>query len=469
MPWTADGGSLDFATLGAAYRTGTLRPAAVVEAVYDRIAARGQGPEWIALVPRAAAMAAAASLERRGDAASLPLYGLPFGVKDNFDVAGLPTAHGCRAASRIADADHPIVAALVAAGAIPIGKNNMDQFGVGLNGTRTDYGIPACVFDPAYISGGSTSGGGVAVASGQVSFALGGDAAGSGRVPAALNNIVGLKPTPHLVPSGEASAAGMTATHSILALTVADCVAATRAIIGYDPADPLSRPEAETFDLVLAEPPSRFRFGVPSAATIDFHGDAEAARLFDEAVARMQTIGGTAVEVDFRPFYRAAKMLYEGPFISQRLANMQDFLDANFDRVHPATRTIVSWGRGYSATDVFRAQHEMAGYRQLARGLFRDLACLLTPTTPTTFTIAELTAGTEDNIALNAVLGTYTNFVNLMHLSALAVPAGFRGDGKPLGVSLVGPELGDSLVAGIGARYHRALGGPLGATATGMA
>ncbi len=473
MPWSAESGSLDFATLLAGYADGTLSPSAVIDAVYDRIAARSPAgtlsPEWIALVPRDQALAAARALEREGNPASRPLYGLPFGVKDNFDLAGLPTANACRAASRMATATHPIVARLAAAGAIPIGKNNMDQFGVGLNGTRTDYGIPACVFDPAYICGGSTSGGGVAVASGQVSFALGGDAAGSGRVPAALNNIVGLKPTPHLVPSGDRSMAGMTATHSILGLTVADCVAATRAIIGYDPADPLSRPEAETFALRLDSAPARFRFGVPSAATIRFHGDEEAARLFAGAVARLEAMGGTAVEVDFSPFYRAARMLYDGPFIAQRLANLEGFLDRNFVRIHPATRTIVSWGRGYSGADVFRAQHEMAGYRQMARALFRDLAFLLTPTTPTTFTIAELTADTRANIELNAVLGTYTNFVNLMHLSALAVPAGFRADGKPLGVTLVGPELGDSLIATIGARYHAALGGQLGATGVAVA
>jgi allophanate hydrolase len=463
MPWSAEGGSLDFATLRRAYAAG-LTPSAVIDAVYARIAARGEGPEWVAPVPRAQAMAVAQALERDGDLSRLPLYGLAFGVKDNFDLAGLPTAHGCRAASRLADRNHPVVAKLVAAGAIPVGKNNMDQFGVGLNGTRTDFGIPACVFDPVYISGGSTSGGGVAVASGQVSFALGGDAAGSGRVPAALNNIVGLKPTPHLVPSGDESVAGMTATHSILGLTVADCVAATRAIIGFDPADPLSRPEAAELELAVASPPATFRFGIPSAATIAFHGDGEAARLFAGAVERLVKLGGTPVEVDFTPFYRAAKLLYEGPFIAQRLANLQSFLDKSFDRVHPATRTIVSWGRDYSGADVFRAQYEMAGYRQLARGLFRDLAFLLTPTTPTTFTIAELTASTQGNIDLNAVLGTYTNFVNLMHLSALAVPGGFRADGKPLGVTLVGPELGDSLIAGIGASYHAALGGEMGAT-----
>lgn len=464
MTWSAETGSLDSATLLPAYRAGSLRPSAVIAAVYERIAARRETPEWITLLPRDRALEFAKTLEWEGDPERQPLYGLPFGVKDNFDLEGTPTTNGCRAAHQEARASHPLVAKLMAAGAIPIGKNNMDQFGVGLNGTRTDYGIPSCVFDPAYISGGSTSGGGVAVASGQVSFALGGDAAGSGRVPAALNNIVGLKPTPHLVPSAEKSVAGMTATHSVMGLTVADCVAVTRLMIGYEPADPLSRPEAEAFDLTAAEAPASFRFGIPSAATIAFDGDAEAERLFREAVARMESLGGTAVEVDFTPFYRAAKMLYEGPFIAQRLANLELFIDKNFDHMHPATRTIVSWGRGYSGADVFRAQHEMAGYRQTARGLFKELAFLLTPTTPTTYPISALLKDTKANIDLNAKLGTYTNFVNLMHLSALAVPAGFRADGKALGVTLVGPELGDSLICAVGAKYHSALGGTMGAT-----
>ncbi len=459
--WSPSTGSLDFITLHRAYAAGALTPSRVIDAVYDRIAARGEDAAWISLVPRASALAAAHALEQRADKSSLPLYGLPLSVKDSFDIAGMMTTEGCRAFAHLADTTDPTVERLLAAGAILIGKTNMDQFGVGINGTRTDYGIPRCVFDNDYISGGSTSGGGVTVAAGLVSMALGGDAAGSGRVPAALNNIVGLKPTPGLVSLGGRSRAGMSASHSVLTLTVGDAVTATRILIGYDPEDPLSRPEADRFSLEAAPLPQVFRFGVPSAETRMFHGDAEAERLFDEAITRLEAMGGMAVPLDYGPFHAVAKMLYEDAFIARRYANLQAFYDAHEAALHPATRTIVGWGRGYSGADVFAAQHRLARYRRIIGGMMAGIDVLVTPTTPTTFTVAAMT---EDNIALNAVLGTYTNFVNLLDLCAIAVPNGMRADGKPQGISFVGLPLQDARVAAFGAAWERQRGLALGAT-----
>ncbi len=458
--WDPTSGSLDIATLRAFYKAGGA-PASVIEAVFDRIA-KGRHPEaWISLRTRAAVLAEARALNR-ADLETSPLWGIPFGIKDNFDLAGMQTTNGCRAHARMATGTIFIVQRLIDAGALPIGKNNMDQFGVGLNGTRTDYGIPRCVFDPAYVSGGSTSGGGVAVAAGLVSFALGGDAAGSGRVPAALNNIVGLKPTPGLVPNtGSPTVAGMVGTHSLLTLTVADAVTATQVILGYDPGDPFSKPEARAFDLTPPAIPAAFRFAVPDPTSRVFAGDTEAAHLFDSAVARLESLGGTPVPTDITPFLAAAKALYEGPFIAQRTVNLEAFLEKHKDDVFPATREILNWGHKYTAKDLFRAQYEMMGVKQIAREMFRDVKFLATPTTPTTVTVEAMLA---DNIAQNAMLGTYTNFVNLLDLPSISVPGGFRSDGLPLGLMLTGASLDDARLAGFAAAYQDAAGLPLGAS-----
>jgi len=459
--WNSATGSLDFATLHRAYAEG-LTPSEVVRAIFTRIDARGGDPAWILLLPREAVLARAAELEAE-DRRDLPLWGLPLSVKDSFDIAGYPTTEACRAFSRMAAETDPMVQRLLNAGAIIIGKTNMDQFGVGINGTRTDYGIPRNSFNPAFISGGSTSGGGVTLAAGLVSMALGGDAAGSGRVPAALNNAVGIKPTPGLIALGGGSRAGMSASHNVMTLTVADGVLATRVMIGYDPNDPLSRPEADSFDLKLSVLPTQFRFGVPSRGTRIFASDTEAERLFDEAIARLQGMGGDVVELDFTPFYAAAKMLYEDAFIARRYANLQTFFDAHEAELFPATREIIGWGRRYSGADVFVAQQTLARHAQTIRHMTAGLDIVVTPTTPTTFTVEQMLS---DNIRLNAMLGTYTNFVNLLDMCAVTVPMGFRADGQPLGISFVGRALEDSAAASFAHAFHTALGGSLGATAT---
>ena len=464
MSWDPVTGALDIATLHRHYRAGTLTPEAVVAAVLDRIAARGEDNVWITLIDRETTLARARALMDRPGGRDLPLYGIPFGIKDNLDLEGVPSTSGVRAWQRMPDRTAPLVQTLIDAGAIPIGKQNQDQLGIGLVGVRTDYGPPACVFDPTYISGGSSSGGGVSVAAGLVSFAVANDAAGSGRVPAALNNIVGYKPTPGLFPRAAPSAAGMVGTENFLTLTVADAVLLSNLCFRYDPADPFSKPQAAGFRVSDGPAPARFRFAIPDAASLDTDGDAEARRLFSESVARLERLGGTAVEIDLTPFKTAARMLYEGPFIGQRYANFGDRFEAEPDALHPATAEILSWGRNYSAADVFKAQYVMAGYVQQARALFTEVDVLVTPTTPTTYTIAALQA---DNIALNARMGTYTNFVNLLDLPAVSVPAGLRADGLSLGTMLIGPSLGDDLICRLAAALHGALGlAPGRATAT---
>lgn len=455
MSWDTATGALDIATLRHHYQAGTLTPEAVVDAVHERIAARGEDNVWITLIDRETTRARARALMDRPGAQDLPLYGIPFGIKDNVDLAGVPSTSGVRAWRRMPEHTAPLVQTLIDAGAIPVGKQNQDQLGIGLVGVRTDFGVPSCVFNPAYISGGSSSGGGVSVAAGLVSFAVANDAAGSGRVPAALNNIVGYKPTPGLFPRSAPSAAGMVGSENFLTLTVADAVVLSNLCFRHDPADPFSKPAAAGFRLSQARAPQAFRFAIPDAHSLDTDGDTESMRLFRESVARLEALGGAAVEIDLTPFKTAARMLYEGPFIAQRYANFGDRFEAEPHVLHPATAEILSWGRNYSAADLFKAQYIMAGYTQQARALFAEVDVLVTPTSPTTYTIAALEA---DNIALNAKMGTYTNFVNLLDLPAVSVPAGFRSDGIGLGTMLIGPSLGDDLVCRIAAALHGDLG-----------
>ncbi|SFE19645.1 amidase family protein [Roseivivax sediminis] len=453
--WDRATGALDIATLKALFARGDLTPDDLIDAIYDRIAARGDDHVWIHLIDRETSKARARTLMADPAAKELPLYGIPFGIKDNVDLEGVPSTAAVRAWGRMPEASSPLVQTLIDAGGIPIGKQNQDQLGMGVVGVRTDYGIPHCVFDTRYISGGSTSGGGVSVGAGLVSFAVANDAAGSGRVPAALNNIVGYKPTPGLVPRAGLSMAGMVGTENFLTLTMEDSVLLSNLWFRYEPGDPFSKPEAEGFRVSCAPPPASFRFAIPDAASLDTDGDTESARLFRENVERLETLGGSAVEIDMTPYLTAAKMLYDGAFIAQRYANFADRFDGNEDALCPPTREILSWGRKYSARDVFKAQYVMAGYRQQIRQLFRDVELLVTPTTPSTYEIEELLA---DNIALNAKMGTYTNFVNLLDLPAASIPAGFRSDGIALGTMLIGPSLGDDLVCRVGAALHAAIG-----------
>ena len=431
----------------------TLRD--VMDALAARMAASDDPAIFITAVDREGLRRQADDLVARApEPNSLPLWGVPCAVKDNIDVAGLPTTAGCPAYATTPQRDAFAVARLRAAGAIITGKANLDQFATGLNGTRSPYGAPRCVFDPASISGGSSSGSAVAVAAGLAAFALGTDTAGSGRVRAALNNIVGIKPTP-----GRVSADGMVPacrsldTITVFAGCVADGVAVRRVIEGYDASDPYSH-VGEGVEL-----PSHPRVGVLRVEDREFFGDADAARLYDAAVERLAAYGAVPVLFDYAPFREAAALLYDGPWVAERLAALEPFLRDHAADFDPVVRAIVEGGRRFSAVDAFRGRYQLEALRRRTAETWAACDALLLPTAPTTYTVAAMRA---DPVRLNSHLGHYTNFGNLLGLAAIAVPGGFTPAGLPFGVTLVGPGSSDDALAPLADALHRAAGCGMG-------
>ena len=467
--WAPLSGSLDFSTLRELYLARAITVAEVVSAVYARIEASGDGGVWIHLLPKAQALARARGLDEQLKASDktvheMPLFGLPFAIKDNIDLKGEPTTAGCPAYAYIPSASAPVVERLIRAGAIPIGKTNMDQFAAGLSGVRSPYGACQNPFDKEYISGGSSSGSAVAVAAGLVSFSVGTDTAGSGRVPAAFNNIIGLKPTHGLLSTrGVVPACRSIDCVSVFALTCQDAQLTASTAQGFDPADFYSRECADNYHLHGKEPLESFRFGVPAREEMNFFGDEEACELFELSVERMRKIGGNAVRVSYAPFKEAADLLYNGPWLAERLAALKPFLDKNPEAVHPVTREILQKGSQYSAVHVFEAQARLEALKLQAQAEWKKMDLLLLPTTGTIYTIKEIQ---NNPMILNANLGYYTNFVNLLDCCAMAIPSGFRKNGLPFGISIVAPALNDHLLCAIGGRYHAELNGPLGATAS---
>jgi allophanate hydrolase len=454
--------SLDLAALGGRYRAGTLTPTALVESVLDRIRARGDDKLWIHLVPRAELLAIARGLET-AKRADRPLYGIPFAIKDNIDLGGHPTTAACPSFAYQAPYSASVVARLIEAGAIPIGKCNLDQFATGLNGTRSPYGTPSSAFAPEFISGGSSSGSAVAVAAGLVSFSLGTDTAGSGRVPAALNNVVGLKPTRGLLSAqGVVPACRSLDCVSILALTADDALDVLRIARGFDAEDPFARDASRTAPAGLSRDIRGRRFGVPRPEQLEFFGNADGAQLFAATLRLVERLGGTLVEVDLAPFLETARLLYEGPWIAERYAAIRPFFDSKPDALHPVTRRIIGAGAKPLAVDAFAAYYRLKELRRATSPAWERMDVLITPTVGRTYTISELLA---DPVRLNDNLGYYTNFMNLLDLAAIAVPAGFQKDGHPFGVTLAAPAWSDEALCSLGDALHRAQGVPLGALA----
>jgi len=446
--------NLSIGHLLAAYRAGRLRPVEVVGGILEEIPKHAADHIWIRPLT---ADELRPYLERLDavDPATLPLYGIPFAIKDNIDLAGVPTTAACPDFAYTPARSAFVVQRLIDAGAIPLGKTNLDQFATGLVGTRSPYGATRNAFDPAYVSGGSSSGSAVAVARGLASFALGTDTAGSGRVPAAFNNLVGLKPTRGLVSTrGVVPACRTLDCVTVFALDVADARAALTAAMAYDADDPYAR---------AAEPgPAAregFRFGVPDA--LEFFGDAAAERLFAATVGRLERLGGEAVRIDFTPFVDAARLLYEGPWVAERYAAIADFIEAHPDSLLPVTRGIIAPGAKATAVAAFQAQYRLQALKRAADAALAGLDFVLTPTAGTIYRIDAVQA---DPVRLNSNLGRYTNFMNLLDYAAVAVPAGFREDGLPFGVTLFGPAFSDQALAVYGDRLHGALDLPLGAT-----
>jgi allophanate hydrolase len=389
-------------------------------------------------------------------AADAPLAGLRFAVKDNIDVAQVPTTAACPAYAYTPLKHAHVVDRLLSAGALAAGKTNLDQFACGLNGTRSPYGAVPNSFDARYVSGGSSSGSAYAVATGQVDFALGTDTAGSGRVPAGLNNIVGLKPSRGLLSArGVVPAAASVDCVSIFARTVGMAVRVLKAAQGYDAADPYSR------SLTLDETPfpARFRFGVPDV--LDFFGDTQAEQAFKEAVQRMEALGGVRSDIAYAPLAEAAGLLYDSALVAERYAALRDFVDQHEGEVIEPVRSILTGGRRYSAADLVDAQLRLRALAQRVAPMWEGIDVLLVPTAPTHYTIEAMQ---QDPVTLNRNLGAYTNFVNLLDYAAISVPSSLRADGLPFGVTLIAPCGADLRLADLGQRYHHATGLPQGAT-----
>jgi allophanate hydrolase len=385
-----------------------------------------------------------------------PLAGLTFAVKDNIDVAGVPTTAGCPAFAYEPTESATVVRKLLAAGARLAGKTNLDQFACGLNGTRSPYGAVPNAFDPRYVSGGSSSGSAYVVATGQVDFALGTDTAGSGRVPAGLNNIVGLKPSKGLVSAhGVVPAAQSVDCVSIFARTVGVAARVLRVAMGHDPADPFSR------KLALKSQPfgARFHFGVPDS--LQFFGDTLAEAAFAESVQRLRDLGGTPIAIDYQPLAQAAGLLYESALVAERYTAIRSFFDAHESEVIEPVRAIIASGKGYTAAQVYEAQTKLQALAQQAAPMWETIDVLLVPTAPTHYTIAQMQ---EDPVHLNRNLGAYTNFVNLLDYAALSVPSSLRADGLPFGITLIAPCGSDWQLAELGQRYHHASGLSQGTT-----
>ena len=383
-------------------------------------------------------------------AAAGPLSGLRFAVKDNIDAAGQRTTAACEAFAYKPAAHATVVHKLLGAGASLLGKTNLDQFACGLNGTRSPWGAVPNAFDSSYVSGGSSSGSAYVVATGQVDFALGTDTAGSGRVPAGLNNIVGLKPSKGLISArGVLPAAQSVDCVSIFARTVGLAARVLEAARGYDAQDPYSR------DLPLAAQALApgFRYGVPNR--LEFFGDTQAEAAFTQARAQLRELGGVEVIIDFEPFAQAAALLYESALVAERYAAIRSFFDAHESEVMEPVRSIIGKGRAYSAADLYEAQTQLRALGQRAAEVWKRMDLLCVPTAPTHYTIAQMKA---DPVVLNRNLGAYTNFVNLLDYAALSVPSCIRPDGLPFGITLIGPAGSDWQLAELGQRYHHATG-----------
>ena len=384
------------------------------------------------------------------DRTRLPLWGVPFAVKDNIDVQGMPTTAACPAFAFLPTEHAHAVQRLIDAGAIPIGKTNLDQFATGLNGTRTPHAVPRNPRAPGRMPGGSSSGSAVAVAAGLVPFALGTDTAGSGRVPAGLCGLVGLKPTPGAVStSGVVPACRSLDCVSVLAHGVSDAWRVFAVMAGYDAADPYSR------DMALSDPQAASvprRIGIPAEADRP-RFDPAAEQAWDDMLAVLTRLGFDLVPVAMAAFGETAALLYDGPWVAERLATLEGFLgSAGPDDVLPVTRAIIeAAGRRYSAADAFRAMHRVAALRRQTAPLWRSIDALAVPTAPLFPTLAEMAA---DPVGPNARLGTFTNFVNLLGLAALAVPGPDRPDGLPAGVTFIGPGGADAQLAALGLRVE---------------
>ncbi|MFD1983967.1 allophanate hydrolase [Mesorhizobium newzealandense] len=447
----------DIGSLHAAYASG-VPVAAMIDAVHARVEAADDPGIFIHLADKADLLAQAKKLGPFNPVTK-PLWGVPFAVKDNIDVAGMPTTAACAEYAYMPEKDATVVARLRAAGALVVGKTNLDQFATGLVGVRTPYPIPRNAVDASLVPGGSSSGSAVATARGIVSFALGTDTAGSGRIPAGLNNIVGLKPT-----VGALSAAGVVPACrtldciSVFALTVDDAYAVFGVAAAKDAADAYSR--AIKVPALAARPPM-LSVGVPAKADLKFFGDTSMQAGFEAALALLEKLGCRLVEIPFADFYAAANLLYEGAWVAERFAAVRDFMEVNEAAMHPVTRKIIGGARSLSAADAFKGLYALQDYKAKLASVIASVDLFCVPTAPTHYALDAVLA---DPITTNSRLGTYTNFVNLLDMCGIAVPTGKRDDGLPMSVTLLAAAGRDDLTAALARDIHAASGLVLGAT-----
>ena len=436
---------------------------ALLTARLHRIGATPALPNWLLRLDLPAIEARLQELEAQSLAAGnrpallkqFPLWGVPFAVKDNIDVAGLATTAACPAWSHVATDSATAVRRLLAAGAVLIGKTNLDQFATGLVGTRSPFGAPSSTFSAEHISGGSSAGSAVVVSRGEVAFALGTDTAGSGRIPAGFNNIVGLKPTP-----GRVSTAGVLPACrsldcvSVFALTVQDAAAVLAVLEGPDADDIYSR-----FSPGPSRLPAQLRVGIPQSPLLDAGQGYDSA--WTQALARLQAQGAQVRELDFTPLLDVARLLYDGPWVAERLATVEALLQDQPQALDATVAAVIQRATAYSAVDTFRATYALRAARQKTAALWRDVDLLMVPTAPRHPRFDDVAA---DPIGANALLGTYTNFVNLLGWSALAMPSGFTAAGLPFGVTFIGPADTDAALAHWGQSWQAAAALHLGAT-----
>lgn len=440
--------------LTAQYRSGVFTPTVLANTIVDQLTVSERREVWISTVTKEVLLQRAAILEKRLAAEgidAMPLYGIPFAVKDNIDVAGMTTTAACPEFAYTAEKNAVVVDLLLDAGAMLIGKTNLDQFATGLVGVRSPYGAVRNAHHPAYISGGSSSGSAVAVALGLVAFSLGTDTAGSGRVPAGFNRLVGLKPTKGLISTtGLVPACKTLDCISIFANDVADAWQVLRVAGHYDATDSYSReitqqPVQQKQSYCIAIPKQR-----------EFYGDKVAEAAFHKTCALLQEKANITIRyIDFSCFLETAALLYQGPWVAERMAAISSFFEDHAEDMHPVVRDIISQAKNFNAVDAFKAQYALKEYCRQAEIILQGVDVLLVPTTTRFPTIQEVL---NDPVTVNSQLGYYTNFVNLMDMAAIAIPGLMREDGLPAGITLIGQSGTDQQLAAIAAAWQPLLG-----------
>ncbi|MGK7907388.1 MAG: allophanate hydrolase [Synechococcus sp.] len=458
-------GCLNHIILRSRYRSGELSPSQLVRAILNCIESNGEDGIWTSVVDSQTAIARASWLEDRSETErkAMPLWGFPFSVKDCIDVKDTPTTCACPDFAYIAQHTNPAVQQLLDAGAIYLGKTNLDQFATGLVGTRTGYSIPVNPFNAEYITGGSSSGAAVSVATGLVSFAIGTDTGGSGRIPAGFNNVVGLKPTRGLLSTSHMVPACRTLDCvSVFALTAEDALDVINVAKGFDCLNPFSRPEQlppAKWQQFLAG--QSFQFGVPTQEHRNFFGNREIEQLFGEAIATLTKLGGQCVEIDYSPFLEVNDLLFQGAWAAERYAAVGEFLESHPHSATPVTTDIILASKQIPAHQAFSDHYRLADLQRKLQDLWTTIDVFVVPTAGTAYSLAEIQ---QDPVSPNFNLGYYTNFLNLLDLAAIAVPNGFQSDGVPTGITMVAPPWSERYLSALGAEFRRRRVTKLGAT-----